>query len=207
MIRTLSLLATLLVAAPALLPACAQPGKPAASTQRFRGTVESRDGDTLTVRRRGGSTITVTMNPLTQVFAALGARLRDIKPESYLTVVDVPGTGKAQRVTLFSPSERGFAAGRQPWDTEPGATLTGGWVSDLTANGGLQVTLNDKRDRSGDRSTFEIPKGTALTQVAPGEKALLVPGAPVSVFATVAEGGALDAGTVIVGRLGTVPTL
>ncbi len=161
----------------------------------------------LTVRRRSGSTITVAMDPLTQVFTATGARLRDIKPESYLTVIDVPGTGKAQRVTLFSPSERGFAAGRQPWDTEPGATLTGGWVTDLSGTEDRRVSLTFKSDQSGDRTAFEIPKGTPVTQVAPGEKALLVPGAPVSVFTTSAKDGGLEAGTVIVGRQGTVPTL
>lgn len=199
MIRTLSVVAALLMAAPAL----AQPVKPEPSTHRFRGTVEAREGDNLTIRRAGGSTVTVVMGPLTQVYTALGARLRDIKPESYISIVDVPGTQRAQQVTLYSPSERGFAAGRRPWDTEPGATLTGGWITDLAGTGGRQVTLS----YDGKQSHFEIPQGTPVTQVAPGEKALLVPGAPVTVFTTAVGEGALDASTVVVGRQGTVPTL
>lgn len=207
MIRTLPVLAALSAALSAALlaasPAPAQPGKPLPSTHRFRGTVEARQGDNLTIRRSTGSTVTVTMGPLTQVYTALGARLRDIKPESYISVVDVPGTEKAQQVTLYSPSERGFAAGRQPWDTEPGATLTGGWITDLSGTGARTVTLT-----YGDKtSVFEIPVGTPVTQVAPGEKALLVPGAAVTVFTQAAPDGAHDASTIVVGRGGTVPTL
>ncbi len=54
---------------------------------------------------------------------------------------------------------------------------------------------------------FEIPAGTPITQFAPGEKALLVPGAAVTVFTKAAPDGAHDANTVVVGRLGAVPTL
>jgi hypothetical protein len=198
-IRTFPVLVALLAASPVL----AQTGKPAPSTHRFRGTVEARQGDNLTIRRSSGSTVTVTMDSLTQVYTALGARLRDIKPESYISVIDVPGTEKAQQVTLYSPSERGFAAGRQPWDTEPGATLTGGWISDLSGTGSRKVTLT-----YGDRtSTFEIPADTPITQVAPGEKALLVPGAAVTVLTRAAVDGAHDAETIVVGRGGAVPTL
>lgn len=199
MIRTLPVLVALLAAMPAL----AQPAKPQASTHRFRGTVEVRQGDTLTIRRASGSTVTVQMSPLTQVYTATGARLRDIKPESYVSIVDVPGTEQAARVTLFSPSERGFAVGRQPWDTAPGATLTGGWIADLSGTETRRVTLT-----YGDgASAFEIPQGTPVSQVSPGEKALLVPGAPVTIFTSSTEEGAHDASTVIVGRQGTVPTL
>lgn len=199
MIRSLPVLVALLATAPAL----GQPVKPDPATHRFRGMVEARHGDELTVVRPGGSTVTVQMGPKTQVYTALGAQLRDIKPESYITVIDVPGTERAESVTLYSPSERGFAAGRQPWDTEPGATLTGGWISALSGTGPRRVTLT-----YGDRRTaFEIPADTPVTQVAPGEKALLVPGAAVTVLTNAAPDGAHEAGTVIVGRQGTVPTL
>jgi hypothetical protein len=202
--RILPVLAALAVAAPAMMQeAAAQPAKPQPSTHRFRGIVEVREGDNLTIRRSSGSTLTVVMGPLTHVYIANEARLRDIKPESYLSIVDVPGTQKAARVTLYSPSERGFAAGRQPWDTAPGATLTGGWIADVSGTGARKVTLSYE----GKESAFEIPAGTPITQVAPGEKALLVPGAAVTVFTNAAPDGAQDAGTIVVGRQGTVPTL
>lgn len=199
MIRALPLLVVLL----APMSALAQPGQPEPSTHRFRGTVEARQGDDLTLVRPGGSAVTVHMGPKTQVYTALNARLRDIKPESYIAVVAVPGTEQAERVTLFSPSERGFAAGRQPWDTEPGATLTGGWIADLSGTDPRRVTLTYE----GNRSAFEISADTPVTQVSPGEKALLVPGAAVTVFTNADPEGSHDAGTIVVGGQGAVPTL
>lgn len=199
MVRTLLVLAALLAAAPAL----AQPGKPDPSTHRFRGTVEARHGDDLTIVRPGGSTVTVRMDPKTQVYTATDARLRDIKPESYISVIAAPDSAEATGVTIYSPSERGFAAGSRPWDTQPGATLTGGWIADLSGTGTRRVTLSygDKR------SDFTIPADARVTQLAPGEKALLVPGAAVTVLTNAGPEGAHDAGTVIVGRAGAVPTL
>ncbi len=202
MIRTLPVLAALLAAAPAL----AQPSKPESSTHRFRGTVQVRNGDNLTIQRPNGGTLTVAMGPKTQLYMASGARLRDIKPESYITVVTPGETARAELVTLYSPSERGFAAGRQPWDTQPGATLTGGWISDLSGTGLRKATLSFGEGRE-TSAAVEIPAGTPVTQVAPGEKALLIPGAAVTVFTNAAPDGAQEASTVIVGRQGTVPTL
>ncbi|GJE38189.1 hypothetical protein [Methylobacterium persicinum] len=201
--RILNRVLPVVVALVAGAPALAQSEKPDPSTHRFRGTVEARHGDDLVLVRPGGSTVTVQMGPKTQVYAAIGARLRDIKPESYITVIATPGTERAERVTLYSPSERGFAAGRQPWDTEPGATLTGGWISDVSGTEDRRVTLTYGEGHS----AFAIPSDTPVTQVAPGEKALLVPGAPVTVFTNAGPDGAHEAGTVIVGRQGTVPTL
>lgn len=202
MVRTLPVLVALLAAVPAL----AQPGKPDPATHRFRGTVEARHGDDLTIVRPGGSTVTVRMDPKTQVYTVTEARLRDIKPESYISVVAAPGSPKATGVTIYSPSERGFAEGSRPWDTEPGATLTGGWIADLSGVGARQVTLayGEGRDQ---RSAVTIPADARVTQLAPGEKALLVPGAAVTVLTNAGPEGAHDAGTVIVGRAGAVPTL
>ncbi|MDP4024307.1 hypothetical protein Q8W71_16900 [Methylobacterium sp. NEAU 140] len=189
-----------LLAALAATPACAEP-----ATARFRGTVVSRDGEVLVIRRPGGSTLTLTMNAKTRVFAAIGARARDIKPESYLAVVadGGPAPEQADQVTLFSPSERGFEAGRQPWDTAPGASLTAGWIADIRGTGTRRVTLSYE----GGHSAFEIAPGTPVTQIGPGEKALLQPGAAVTVFTHAAPDGALQADVVAVGRQGVVPTL
>lgn len=172
---------------------------------RFRGTVVRAEADRLEIRRPSGSTLAMRMTPKTRVYAVNEATLRAIKPESYVSVVGMPGSEprRARAVTLYSPSERGFEAGSQPWDSEPGATLTAGWVSDLRAGTPLRLAL---AYRDG-QSAFEIPAGTPVTQLSPGEKALLEPGAAVTVFARSDGDGALDAGTVAVGRRGVVPGL
>ncbi|MCJ2057863.1 hypothetical protein MKL09_15015 [Methylobacterium sp. J-048] len=192
------LLASLL-AVSAVTTAWAQP-----TTARFRGIVDWAEADRIQIRRPGGSTLTLRMNPRTRVFAVTEAALRNIKPESYVSVLATPGAEplRAKAVTLYSPSERGFEAGTQPWDTDPGATFTAGWVADLRGGRPLRLTLGF----GGGQASFEIPAGTPVTAIAPGEKALLEPGAAVTLFTQSGPDGALSVGTIAVGRQGAVPS-
>lgn len=172
---------------------------------RFRGTVVQAEADRIEIRRASGSSLTLRMTPKTRVYAVNQSALRAIKPESYVSVVGVPGTEprRARAVTVYSPSERGFEAGTQSWDSEPGATLTAGWVAGLQGGAPLRLALAYR----GGQADFEIPADTPVTQFSPGEKALLEPGAAVTIFARSEPDGALNAGTVVVGRQGTVPGL
>ncbi|MCJ2144054.1 hypothetical protein [Methylobacterium sp. E-066] len=193
------LLLASLLAVSAVTAAWAQP-----TTARFRGIVEWAEADRIQIRRPGGSTLTLRMNPRTRVFAVTEAGLRNIKPESYVSVLATPGAAplRAKAVTLYSPSERGFEAGTQPWDTDAGATLTAGWVADLKGGRPLRLTLGF----GGGQASFEIPAGTPVTAIAPGEKALLEPGAAVTLFTQSGPDGALSVGTIAVGRQGAVPS-
>lgn len=174
------------------------------TTVRFRGIVDWAEADRIQIRRPGGSTLTLRMNPRTRVFAVTEAALRNIKPESYVSVLATPGAEpvRAKAVTLYSPSERGFEAGIQPWDTDPGATLTAGWVADLQRGRPLRLTLG----YGGGQASFSVPDGTPVTAIAPGEKALLEPGAAVTLFAQSGSDGTLSVGTIAVGRQGAVPS-
>ncbi len=172
---------------------------------RFRGTVAWAESDRLEIRRPSGSTLALRMDPKTRIYAVNGSDLRSIKPESYVSVLGVAGSEprRATAVTLYSPSERGFEAGSQPWDTAQGATLTAGWVADLRRGSPLKLALSYE----GGQSTFEIPGNTPVTQLSPGERAQLQPGAAVTIFAHSDADGALTAGTIAVGRQGAVPGL
>lgn len=196
--RTRFLLAALLMAVTATAVR-AQP-----STVRFRGTIVWAEADRLQIRRAGGSTLTLRMNPRTRVFAVTEAAVRNIKPESYVSVLagSEAEPRRATAVTVYSPSERGFEAGSQTWDTEPGATFTAGWVSDLRGGRPLGLTLGF----GGGQASFSVPAGTPVTAMAPGEKALLEPGAATTIFARSGPDGALDVGTIAVGRQGAVPS-
>lgn len=186
------------------VPLAAAPA-PAADPVRVRGAVVARDGESLTVRRADGGTVTLRMNPRTRIFAAAAGRVRDIKPESYISVISGSGPEprRAERVAVYSPSERGFEAGTRPWDTGPGASLTAGWIAEIAGPGPRRVTLS----YDGGRSAFEIPSETPVTQIAPGEKSQLVPGAAVTAIADPGPDGDLEAGVVAVGRLGAIPAL
>lgn len=172
---------------------------------RFRGTVARADADRLEIRRPSGSTLSVRMDPRTRIYAVNGSDLRSIKPESYVSVLGAAGAEprRATAVTLYSPSERGFEAGSQPWDTARGATLTAGWVADLRRGSPLTLALAYE----GGQSAFEVPRDTPVTQLSPGEKAQLQPGAAVTIFARSDTDGALTAATIAVGRQGAVPGL
>ncbi|MCJ2111079.1 hypothetical protein MKK64_07730 [Methylobacterium sp. E-025] len=176
------------------------------SFARYQGTVEARDADTLTIRRAAGGSVTVLMNVKTRLFIATAGRLRDIKPESYVSIVSVPGAdGKPKpiKVAIYSPSERGFEAGTKPWDAAPDARLTAGWIGGLSLDPPRQVELV----YDGGSKSFTIPPGTPTAQIAPGERALLVPGADVVVLARTDADGLVNADLVAVGRAGTEPTL
>ena len=173
---------------------------------RYQGTVEARDAETLTIRNAAGGSVTVLMNPRTRLLIASGGRLRDIKPESYVSIVSVPGpdgTPRPIKVAIYSPSERGFEAGTKPWDAAPEAQLTAGWIGGLSLDPPREVELV----YAGGSKSFTIPPGTPTAQIAPGEKALLVPGADVVVLARTDAEGVVNADLVAVGRSGTAPTL
>ena len=118
----------------------------------------------------------------------------------------MPGAGRCRAASSASPrpwTRRPSACcARRPWDTDPGATLTAGWVADLKGGRPLRLTLG----YGGGQSSFEIPAGTPVTAIAPGEKALLEPGAAVTLFAQSGPDGALSVGTIAAGRQGAVPS-
>ena len=175
------------------------------TTVRFRGTVVRADSERLEIRRASGSSLAVQMGPRTRIYAVNGSSLRSIKPESYVSILGASESEprQASAVTLYSPSERGFEAGSQPWDTGQGARLTAGWVADLQRGAPTRVTVA----YNGGQSSFAIPDGTPVTQLSPGEKAMLQPGAAVTIFARSGDDGGLVAGTIAVGRQGVVPVL
>ncbi|SFE42725.1 hypothetical protein SAMN02799627_03411 [Methylobacterium sp. 13MFTsu3.1M2] len=175
------------------------------ATVRFRGTVVQADSERVEIRRTSGSTLAVRMGPRTRIYAVNGASLRAIKPESYVSVLGASDSEprQATAVTLYSPSERGFEAGSQPWDTAQGARLTAGWVADVQRGAPMRLTLA----YNGGQSSFAIPDDTPVTQFSPGEKAMLQRGAAVTIFARPDEAGGLMAGTIAVGRQGVVPGL
>lgn len=169
---------------------------------RLRGTVETRTNGTLLVRPYAGGTVTTALNPKTRIMIADRGNLRDIKPESYVSVLSAPGEN-ATGVVIYSPSERGFEAGRQSWDAKPGATLTAGWIIARDGRDPVRIRLG----HPGAEEQFALPVATPTTRIAPGEKSLLVPGAHVVVFARTDASGVVNADTIVVGRQGVRPAL
>lgn len=190
----------------ALLTALAASAAAEPAPARYSGTVVTRDDDRLVLRTHGSAPVTMRLSRATTLLSVTDAKVRDIKPESYLSALTVPAAGgglTARGVTLYAPSLRGFLAGHRPWDASGSESLTAGWVDGLAGEDARTVSL---RYEGGGRRVA-VPPDTRLTQAVPGEKALLVEGAEVVARAHPGPAGNLEADLVVVGRRGAVPTL
>ncbi|MEA1831668.1 hypothetical protein U8607_06180 [Methylobacterium durans] len=199
-----SILSALVLLGLSAAPALAGPDEDFGT--RYRGTVETREGDVLTLRLRAGGTAAIRMNDTTRLLTAAPATVRDIKPESYVSALSVPECGTARRaeaVTIYAPDLRGWFSGHRSWDTMPDAALTGGWIGDLSGDDPRRVVLNYE----GGTKTVTVAADTKATQITRGEKALLIAGAEVTAFVAPDEAGKPVAEIIAVGRRGAVPSL
>ena len=79
---------------------------------RVRGTIESKDHQTLNVKARSGETLKVKLADNAPVRAVVKAPLSDIKPGSFVGITAMPqpdGTQKAVEIHVFPEAMRGPA--------------------------------------------------------------------------------------------------
>ncbi|WP_244475767.1 hypothetical protein [Methylobacterium sp. Leaf466] len=172
----------------------------------YRGTIEDADSEKATIRTRSGQSVVLTFPERPKIFSALTGRLSDVKPESYIGATAMPqpdGTQKALQLTVFSSSLRGTSDGHAPSDLVDGAATTNGAVQTLEGTKGRVITV---RYRDGEK-TIVAADGTPVNLVDPGDKSLLISGAPIVAFTQPAPGGKIRAVIVVVGRNGTVPAM
>ena len=139
---------------------------------RVRGTIEKVDGNTLTVKARGGETLTVKLADNVRVAAMLKASLADIKQGSFIGVTAMPqpdGSQKAIGIHIFMDAQRGVVADRHfPWDREPGSTMTNANVANMVSGvDGQTVTVKYKE---GEKQVTISPT-TPIVAMAPGTTA------------------------------------
>jgi len=187
-------------------------------TMRVRGTIEKVDGAVLTVKSRGGETLTIKLADNVNVVAVVKASLADIKPGSFVGSAAMPeadGSFKAVEVHIFPESMRGTGEGDRPYDYKPKSTMTNGTVgvsanttgtvgSDVAKSGGGTTLLIKYKD--GEKKV-EVTPETPIVTYAPGTKDELKPGAAIYITAATKEAdGTLSAGRINVGR-GIVPPM
>ena len=179
----------------------------AAPPPRTRGTIEAVSGDTLDLMTRAGQKVEMRMTADTKVLSVTKAGIGDIKPDSYVGVTAAPqadGTLKAMEVHVFAPSLRGVGDGHYPWDIGgPTSTMTNGAVGAVAGTSGRTITVQYK----GGEKEILVPEDVPIVAVAPGDKALVKPGAKVIALATKGADGALTANAVMVGEDGTAPPM
>ena len=193
--------------AAALVLAVSGAAAAAQSAARIRGTVVSLDGTALHLKDTAGADLTVALSPSFAVVALVPAKLSDVTPGSFIGAAaetEADGRLVAREVHIFPESMRGAGEGHRAFDLGPRSTMTNGTVGN-EVKGASADTLTVAY-KGGER-TIVVPSGAPVVTFAPGDRALLIPGAHVIVQARKTDGGTLTADRVTVGKDGLVPPM
>jgi hypothetical protein len=203
--RAISLAAAGLVALMAV-PAVAQT-PPANPPVRVRGTVDKLDGQTLMVKSRDGSELTIALAPDYKVAYLVKRTLADIKPGDYVASAGVKAPdGKiyAVEVRIFPQALRGVGEGQYPWDQGPDSVMTNATVTGTAqATTGEVLTVSYK----GKTSDYIVKPDCPVFGYAAGDASLLKPGAAVFVVAQKKPDGTLTAARITAEKDGIKPPM
>ena len=178
---------------------------------RVRGQIEKVDGNTLTVKARGGEQLTIKLADNARVMAFIKASLADIKPNSYIGVTAMPqpdGSQKAVAIHIFLEAQRGTGEGHRPWDLRPGSTMTNAAVETTAGSvDGQVLTVKYKSADKTEEKKVIVPPDTPIVTYTQADKSELKPGAQIIVFGAQKQpDGTLQAAAVNVGR-GVAPPM
>jgi outer membrane lipoprotein SlyB len=136
----------------------------APQTVRVRGTIEKVDSQTLVVKARDGSTLTIMLADNARLTAMVKASLTDIKVGDFIGVTAMPepdGSQKAIGLHIFMAAQRGVVPARfLPWDREPGSTMTNADVESSVASVDGQIMMVKYSD--GEKKVI-VPRVTPLS--------------------------------------------
>jgi hypothetical protein len=174
---------------------------------RVRGTVESVDGDVLTVKSRSGEDVKLHMAGDLRVVGIVKISLSDIKVGSFIGATTVPGPDGSQNaveVHVFPEDMRGTGEGSRPYDLRPNSTMTNATVAESVAgNDGHTLTV---RYKDGEKKVV-VAADTPVVSFVPADKSELKAGAKVIAFMKKLPDGSLETNRVNVGRDGLTPPM
>jgi Domain of unknown function (DUF5666) len=229
--RLTVLLALAVLATSVLLQACGHRTAASTAPEHIRGTVQSLDGQTLTVATSIGP-VSVHVAPVTQIDTLVQSDRQHITDGSFVGVASVTqpdGSQRAVEVHVFPEAMRGTGEGSYDWDLpgigEGGSKMTNGTAtaskmtngtvsSSKMTNGtvaakadGSSLTLQYNDGASGGSETITIPPGIPVVAIEPGQPSDLQTGAHVFLIAHRNADGTLTADRVHVGKNGVVPPM
>ena len=204
----------------ALLQACGRRSSAATSPAHIRGTVQSLDGQFLTVATSTGSE-RVQLAASTHVATVVQSDRAHLTDGSFLGITSVTqpdGSERAVEVHVFPETMRGTGEGSYGWDlpgvgggaskmtngTAASSKMTNGTVRGLE---GGSLTLQYKNGTSGGSQTITIPPDIPVVAIEAGQSTDLQPGAHVFVVAHRTSEGMLTADRVVAGKDGVVPPM
>jgi hypothetical protein len=175
---------------------------------RIRGTLEKVDGNTLSVKARGGELMQVKVPDNVLVIGIAKAGLADITSGKFIgttTVGERDGALVALEVHIFPEAMRGTGEGHRDWDLRPDSKMTNAAVGDIKDMGdGKVLTVQYK---GGEKKILVTPR-TAVVEFQPATRSDLKPGAPVFINAAEKQAdGTYAAPRVNVGLRGAIPPM
>jgi hypothetical protein len=188
------------------MPAFAQTPPPDGTPTRIRGTVETLDGQKLTVKSRDGQSLSVALAPDVEVLTLVKKTLADIKPGDFVAstgVKDKDGKIHAIEARIFPKATPD--GGRQfAWDLMPDSVMTNATVGTVTkaAQGAvLKVTF------TGGESEYTVGPEVPILASAPGDKSLLKAGVAVFVIALKKADGTVTSARLYAEKDGVKPPM
>jgi hypothetical protein len=180
---------------------------PATKPTHIRGEIVSQNGETLTVHRRSGDTVSIDVKPDVRVSAVKAIQLSDIKPGTFIGTAATTGTdGKltATEVVVFPESARGTGEGHYAWDMGPKSSMTNANVDSVVqSKSGRDLKLSHK----GGSNVVTVPPNVPVVTFTPAEHSDLTAGKKVFIVATPASQGTYVAQRVVVEKDGVVPPM
>jgi hypothetical protein len=146
----------------------------ASAQERVRGVIGAVSGDEISVAgkklRVGDKSELLYLQPIV---------LGDIKPGSFLAVTSQKGPGGQLTALEIRVQPRPVSPGHRPFDGRDDQTMTNANLDAMVqASTGRELTLS----YPGGSQKIIVPESAALYALVPGNRAQLVPGAPI--FAT-----------------------
>ncbi len=174
---------------------------------RIRGTIESVDGNLLTLKSGDGAEVKLMLPQGALIVAVVKAALTDIKEGTFLGSAALPqsdGTQKAVEVHIFPEQMRGTGEGHRPYPPVANGTMTNGTASGATVVGvdGSTITV---RYKDGEKKIIVGPNVPVVRYEVSG-KDDLKPGAHFTVLAATRKpDGTFETSRINVGRGGAIP--
>jgi hypothetical protein len=200
---TRPLIAAAMVIASSLYAVAQQPPTPS----RVRGTIESVDGDVLSVKSRSGEDVKLHMTGDIKVVGIIKISLADIKVGSFVGATTVPGPDGSQdavEVHVFPEDMRGTGEGSRPYDLRPNSSMTNATVAEsVEGNDGHTLLIRYK----GGEKKVVVGADTPVVTYVPADKSDLKAGAQIIAFMKKLPDGSLETNRVSVGRDGLTPPM
>jgi hypothetical protein len=186
------------------LAAGAQPQPP--QPVRIRGTIQSFDGQKLSIQTKANGVVDVSMSDATGINGLQAKKIGDIGDNTFIgatAVKTATGGWQATEIHIFPESMRGAGEGHYAWDL-PDSSMTNGAVTGSTSGRGGR-TLHVKY--AGGETDVDVTPKTAIVALTQGTRDLLKPGAAVFALAIPQPGGTGLAVAVIAETNGVKPPM